>query len=141
MSSFALSPQRHVEKWDLQAPIRAELIGSDEGLSARGYAPVLKLCRNLVTAGFNPARRLEAWRGETFCLRVRAIGEGARLTVADDRHGTPRLQRRQEARQGMSQVRLSRQSPTVARPSQDDRLPWAPYRDRARAPSRLLGAP
>ena len=83
-----------------QASIRATLIGSNrceaEGLSARGYAPVLELCRELVAAGFNPACSLEAWRGGTLCLRVRSIGEGARLTVADDGHGTPRLRRRQK---------------------------------------------
>ena len=80
-----------------QAPIRAALIGSNrceaEGLSARGYAPVLQLCRELVAAGFNPACSLEAWRGQTFCLRIRSIGEAARLTVEDDGNGTPRLRR------------------------------------------------
>ena len=39
-----------------QTPIRAELIDSSrcdaEGLNARGYAPVLELCRELVAAGF-----------------------------------------------------------------------------------------
>ena len=88
----------------VQAPIRAALIGSDRceaaGLSTRGYAPVFQLCRELVAAGFNPACSLEAWRGETLCLRVRSIGEGSRLTVADDRHGTPRLRRRQERPRG-----------------------------------------
>jgi hypothetical protein len=83
-----------------EPPIRAELIGSDrceaEGLSARGYAPVLELCRELVAAGFSPACPLEARRGEILCLRVRLIGESAGLTVADDRHGTPRLRRRQD---------------------------------------------
>jgi hypothetical protein len=87
-----------------QGPVRATLVGSDrcdaEGISARGYAPVLDLCRELVADGFNPASPLEAWRGEILCLRVRSIGEGARLTVADDRHGTPRLRRRQERPQG-----------------------------------------
>ena len=82
-----------------QVPIHATLVGSDcceaEGIG-RGYAPVFELCRKLVAAGFNPASPLEAWRGETLSLRVRSIGEGARLTVADDRHGTPRLQRRQD---------------------------------------------
>ena len=83
-----------------QVPIRAELIGADrceaDGITACGYAPVFDLCRKLVAAGVNPASPLEAWRGETLCLRVRSIGEGAQLTVADDRHGTPRLRRRQE---------------------------------------------
>src|SRR5262249_7875885 len=87
-----------------QAPIRATLIGSDrceaEGISACGYGPVLELCRELVAAGFSPACPLEAWRGETLCLRVRSIGDAAELTVADDRHGTPRLRRLQERPQG-----------------------------------------
>jgi hypothetical protein len=82
-----------------QVPLRAELIGSSrcdaEGLSARGYAPVLELCRELVAVGFSRACPLEAWRGETLCLRVRSIGESVGFTVADDRHGTPRLRRRQ----------------------------------------------
>lgn len=87
-----------------QVPIRATLVGSDcceaEGISARGYATVLDLCRELVAAGFNAASPLEAWRGETLCIRVRSIGGGARLTVADDRHGTPHLRRRQKRPQG-----------------------------------------
>ena len=51
-----------------QAPIRAELIGSDrceaDGIAAYGYAPVFDLCRKLVAAGVNPASPLEAWRGD-----------------------------------------------------------------------------
>jgi hypothetical protein len=92
------------QKPSAKAPICAELIGSDrceaEGLIVRGHAPVLQLCRALVAASFDPASPLEAWRGETLCLAVRSIGEGARLTVADDRHGTPRLRRRQEGLAG-----------------------------------------
>jgi hypothetical protein len=86
-----------------QGPICAELIGLDrceaEGFIARGHAPALELCRELVAAGFSPASPLEAWRGNTLCLRVRSIGEAARLPVADDRHGTPRLRRRQDCPQ------------------------------------------
>ena len=78
-------------------PIRAELIGSDKctavGLTAHGSAPVLGLCRELVSAGHDPAMLLEAWRGDILCLRVHSIGEAARLTVEDDRHGRPRLRR------------------------------------------------
>jgi hypothetical protein len=70
-----------------QDAIRAELIGSDtctaEGSAARGYAPVLALCRTLIEVGFDPWRRLHAYRGDTLCLIVRSIGEGARLTVED----------------------------------------------------------
>jgi hypothetical protein len=93
-------PENKRQQQFAQAPIRAELIGLSrceaEGLSARGYALVLELCRELVAAGFSPACPLEAWRGETLCLRVRSIGEGARLTIADDWHGTPRLRRHQD---------------------------------------------
>jgi len=80
-----------------QAPIPATLIGSDrcsaEGISVRGYAPVLSLCRALIEAGHDPGRALHAHRGGVLALVVRSIGEGARLTVEDDRHGRPRLRR------------------------------------------------
>src|SRR5262249_12476082 len=67
--------------------IRAELSGdrrcSAVGITATGNAPVLTLCRRLIEAGHNPAARLEAYRGTTLCLRVRSIGEGARLSVRE----------------------------------------------------------
>ena len=79
-----------------QAPIRAVLIGSDrceaEGIIARGYAPVLDLCRALIKAGHDPKRALHAYRGGVLALAVRSIGEGARFTVEDTR-GTPHLRR------------------------------------------------
>jgi hypothetical protein len=87
-----------------QPPIRATLIGSNrceaEGIIEHGYAPVLDLCRALIKAGRDPKRALHAYRGEVLALAVRSIGEGARLTVADDRHGTPRLRRLQGRPQG-----------------------------------------
>ena len=87
-----------------QAPIRAMLIGSDrcsaEGISARGHAAVLDLCRELIEAGHDPERALHAYRSGVLALAVRSLGEAAELTVADDRHGTPRLRRRQERPQG-----------------------------------------
>jgi hypothetical protein len=79
------------------APIRATLIGDNRceaaGITVRGSAPVLALCRKLVEAGHDPAPALEAYRGETLCLRIRSIGEAAGLTVEDSRHGTPRFRR------------------------------------------------
>ena len=70
----------------LPEPIRGELIGSDRcsalGITAKGHAPVLALCRLLIEAGHHPARPLEVYRGEVLCLRVRSIGEAARLRVA-----------------------------------------------------------
>jgi hypothetical protein len=66
--------------------IRAELVGSETckaaGISAHGSAPVLALCRRLVAAGHDPETPLEPWRGDVLALRVRSIGEAARLRVA-----------------------------------------------------------
>ena len=77
--------------------IRAELIGSDTctalGIIARGRAPVLAVCRALLTGGYNPHRLLHAYRGDVLCLTVRSIGAGAGLTVADDRLGRPKFRR------------------------------------------------
>jgi hypothetical protein len=84
--------------------IRAELIGADccaaLGFIARGYSPTLALCRELVAAGCDPATPLDAYRGDVLCLRVRAIGEAAGLTIEDDWHGRPRLRRWRERRCG-----------------------------------------
>jgi len=118
-----------------QAPIRATLIGSDhceaDGIVARGHAPVLGLCRALLAAGYDPRRPLNAYRGDTIALIIHSIGEGARLTVEDNRRGTPvlaqlaRLLGRTAARQWLSnrtiggesnseeQQKASRQGPST----------------------------
>ena len=74
-------------------PIRAELSGSDTctalGITAHGHAPTLNLCRQLIAAGFDPGRPLIAHRGETPCIIVRSIGEGAALTVAEGSRAHP----------------------------------------------------
>jgi hypothetical protein len=67
-------------------PIRAELKGSDtcitdDGIVARAHAPVLALCRQLIEAGFDPSRQLHVYRDDTLALRVRSIGEAARLEI------------------------------------------------------------
>jgi len=67
------------------------------------YAPVLRLCRELVNRGVDPATPLEAYRGETLCLRVRSIGEGANLTVESDRCGCPVFRRRGQRRKRLSE--------------------------------------
>jgi hypothetical protein len=81
----------------IQTAIRAELSGSNTctaaGVTVVDHAPVFALCRALLTGGQNPNRPLLAYRGEVFCLRVRSIGEGARLTIEDNRRGRPRLRR------------------------------------------------
>ena len=109
--------------------IRAELIGSNAcsalGITARGHAPVLALCQLLIEAGHDPNRPLLAYRGDTLCLRVRSIVEGAALAVEDDRRGTPRFRRRR-ARGVLAQLRTSRKS---VRPGCD--YPPASNRERA----------
>lgn len=62
-------------------PIRAALTGSDrceaEGFVAIANAPTFSLCRKLMVAGFDPARPLHAYRGDTLALTVSSIGWGA----------------------------------------------------------------
>ena len=69
----------------LQQAIRADLIDADTctalGLTCNSASPVLALCRALVEAGHDPATPLEAYRGKTFCLRIRSICECAALEV------------------------------------------------------------
>jgi hypothetical protein len=70
----------------LTQAIRADLIGSDccsaLGINGRGHSPVLGLCPKLIEAGYDPATPLKVYRGETLSLRIRSIGEAARLRVA-----------------------------------------------------------
>lgn len=77
--------------------IRAEIIGSDrcdaEGLTVRASAPVLAMCRKLLTADHDPTTPLHAYRDDMLALRVRSIGEGAKLTVKDNSCGTPAFRR------------------------------------------------
>ena len=71
-----------------------------EGYSVRANAPVLALCRKLVENGYDPARPLHAYRGNTLALTVTAIGWGAQFTVEDNRYGTPVLRRFRDKQQG-----------------------------------------
>jgi hypothetical protein len=84
-------------------PLRAELIGSDcataPGIDAHGSSPLLALCRKLVDAGHDPATPLLAYRGNTLALKVRSIGEGAKLTVEDDSGGKPIFRRWRDRRE------------------------------------------
>jgi hypothetical protein len=66
--------------------IRAEL-SSDSycsalGMTVRSPSPVLAMCRKLTEVStYGSSTPLDAYRGDTLCLRVRSIGEGARLEV------------------------------------------------------------
>ena len=80
-----------------QRSIRAEIVGQTQatacGVTVSGRnAPALALCRALIEAGHDPDSPLEAYRGDTLCLRVRSIGEGAKLTVSEvTNDGKPRF--------------------------------------------------
>ena len=76
--------------------IPAELTGSDTctsaGITAQGHAPVLALCRALLAQGLDPDAALTVYRNGAEALRIRRIGEAAKLTVRDDDRG-PRFRR------------------------------------------------
>ena len=69
-----------------QSCIIARIVGSDRcsalGMTGRGSAPVLSLCRELVAAGHDPATPLEVWRRNTLALTIRSIGEGAKIEAS-----------------------------------------------------------
>ena len=91
----AAGAQARPRKSDIPNVICAELIGSDTasavGITITAYTPVLELCRRLVTAGHDPATPLHAYRGLTLCLKVRSIGEAARLRISPAGVGFKRL--------------------------------------------------
>jgi hypothetical protein len=95
-------------------PIRAEIVGENRasalGIEARASAPVLALCRELLAAGLDPDAALEAYRAGTLALRVRSIGEGALLTVEDNRFGTPILRRWRNRDAGVGAASPARQT-------------------------------
>jgi hypothetical protein len=99
---------RQLNPQQLAAPRRATLIGSDrceaEGHTVRAYAPVLAMCRELVAAGYDPETPFEVYRGDTLCLKVRSIGEGARYTAKDSSAGTPVLRLYQEPVLGIARA-------------------------------------
>jgi hypothetical protein len=104
-------------------PIRAEIIESNqcdaEGYTVKASAPVLAMCRKLIEAGYDPATPLHAYRGDTLCLKVRSIGEGAQWTVQDSNSGRPVLRRykAKETTLAASPVRPPRPAPASLQPS------------------------
>ena len=52
---------------------------------------MIALCKALVAAGHDPAEPMEVFRSSTLALKVRSIGEGARLVVAGNGVGFRRL--------------------------------------------------
>lgn len=76
-------------------PITAQIVGADrcesEGFAVTAASPVLALCRRLVAAGYDPMRPLHAYRGGVLAVRVRSIGEGAKLETNGEGTGFRRL--------------------------------------------------
>ena len=76
--------------------IKCQIIGSDRctytagpnertslTFTVRSGAPVLAMCRKLIEAGYDPARPLHAYRGDTLCLKIRSLHDGAMLECQD----------------------------------------------------------
>jgi hypothetical protein len=66
---------------------------------------VLRLCRELVQAGFEPSSPLEAYRGDLLCLRARSIGEAAKMEVTTSDTGRPVFVARVDTQAGLAQDR------------------------------------
>jgi hypothetical protein len=68
------------------------LNGTCSHLTVRSPSPVLALCRKLIEVStYAPETSLDAYRGNTLCISVSGIGEGAGLTVASAGNGCPVL--------------------------------------------------
>jgi hypothetical protein len=124
--SFEQNAAEHSRPTPAAQAISAELIGSNACtalcITACSYTPVLSLCRLLIDAEHDPNRPLLAYRGSTLCLRVRSIGEGARLTVEDDRLGTPRFRRWRARGDGAAPlVAQTRKAPSALTPAPKSR--------------------
>ena len=65
--------------------IHATLVGNDTcqvgSVTVHSTTPIIAMCCELIKAGVNPATPLDAYRGATLCLAVRAIGEAAKLEI------------------------------------------------------------
>jgi hypothetical protein len=89
--------------------IRADLsngVASAKGHATGGNAPILNLCRLLIADNEDPRSPMMVWRGATIALKIRSIGEGARLGV----------------REGDETIRLCRYSPYEKEPHVDRSL-------------------
>jgi hypothetical protein len=75
-----------------QARIRCELVGSDVVVAGDIKADgAFDLCRRLLAAGASPAAELVCFRDGRLALRIRSIGDGARLTVRETATDGPRF--------------------------------------------------
>jgi hypothetical protein len=88
-----INPARHIQP--KQEHLIAELVGDDScrcqeiDAAVTANAPVLAMCRQLLTTGIDPDTALSVYRRGVLALKVRSIREGARLTVKTAGNGTP----------------------------------------------------
>jgi hypothetical protein len=61
---------------------RSAVLFNGEVLAVGHGAVICAAARKLIRRGYDPAKRLEAWRGSTLCLNG-LVGTFARLTVED----------------------------------------------------------
>jgi len=93
---------------DQPSVISAELQGSDTavalGITAKGYNPILSLCRSLIAAGLSPDAALLVHRNGLVTLKIRSLREGARLTVEDDKNSRPKFRLARPERGGAASL-------------------------------------
>jgi hypothetical protein len=66
----------------IRAELSSDTYATALDITVRSPSPVLALCRKLVESStYGSSIPLDAYRGATLCLRVRSIGEGARLAI------------------------------------------------------------
>jgi|SRR5882672_911304 len=58
-------------------------------IPAVSNTPILTYCRTLLKQGENPNTVLKTYRSDVMCIKIHGIGEGAKLTVKDNKQGTP----------------------------------------------------
>jgi hypothetical protein len=75
-------------KAELSSDTIATVIASTIAVSIG--SPVIALCRRLIDAGYPSSLDLEAYRGDKLCLKVRSIGEAAKLEVSGSGRFTTR---------------------------------------------------
>jgi hypothetical protein len=71
----------------IEAKLTGKAVVAAEGYTVRDQLPVIALCRLLLAEGFDPASPMHVYRGDTLALKVRTIGEAARLRPATEGRG------------------------------------------------------
>jgi hypothetical protein len=65
------------------AHLSSDSIATALGFTVTSGIPVLALCRKLIACStYASSTPLSAYRGDTLCLKVRSIGEAAKLEIS-----------------------------------------------------------